>query len=132
MSGIEIAGLVFGVVPILVETLKSYSFVRNKLHTCRNYSHEVEEIAARLTSARTNFNNEVQLLRRCLKFKAQVDDLGDDIDSALEESYGSCIMTVERIKGLLDKMREEMVNFDELLEKKSQVVHNRLGNNHPF
>jgi hypothetical protein len=60
-------------------------------------------------------------LRRCLKFKAQVDDLGDDIDSALEESYGSCIMTIERIKGLLDKMRAEMVKFDELLEKKSQV-----------
>jgi hypothetical protein len=56
-----------------------------------------------------------------LKFKAQVDDLGDDIDSALEESYGSCIMTIERIKGLLDKMRAEMVKFDELLEKKSQV-----------
>lgn len=121
MSGIEIAGLVFGVVPIVVETLKSYSFVRQKLHTCRNYSHEVEEIAARLTSAQTNFNNEIQLLRRCLKFKAQVNDLGDDVDSALEESYDSCITTIGRIKGLLDKMRAEMVKFDELLEKKSQV-----------
>ena len=121
MAGIEIAGLVFGVVPIVVETLKSYSFVRNKLHSCRNYSQEVEEIAARLTSAQTNFNNEVQLLRRCLKFKAHVDDLGDDVGLALEESYRSCIMTIERIKGLLDKLQAEMVKFDELLDKKSQV-----------
>ena len=121
MSGIEVAGLVFGVVPVVVETLKSYSFVRNKLHACRHYSQEVEEVVARLTSARTNFNNEVQLLRRCLKCKAQVDDLGDDIDLALEESFKSCITTIERVKRILDKMQAEMAKFDELLEKKAQV-----------
>ena len=87
----------------------------------------LKKIVARLTNARTNSNNEVQLLRRCLKFKAQVDNLGDDIVSALEESYGSCIMTIDRIKGLLDKMQEEMVKFDELLEKKSQVKHSTKG-----
>ena len=121
MSGIEIVGLAFGVVPVVVETLKSYSFVWTKLHSCRHYSQEVEGIVSRLTSARTNFNNEVQLLRQCLQPKTQVGDLGDDVDLALEETYKSCITTIERVRGTLHEMQAEMVKFDDLLEQKTQV-----------
>lgn len=121
MSGIEIAGLVFGAVPIVVETLKSYSLIRNKLHTCRHYSDEVEEVAAKLTSSRANFNNEVQLLRRCLKETGSTGDLDMEVNDALDESYRSCIQTVDRTKRLLDKMTPDMKKFDAILEKKSQV-----------
>ncbi|KAH6618476.1 hypothetical protein C7974DRAFT_364368 [Boeremia exigua] len=120
MSGVEIAGLVFGIVPIVVETLRSYSFIKDKLHTCRHYSDEVEEVSARLGSSRTNFNNEVQLLRQCLKGKEQTGGLDDDVTAALEESYKSCIKTIDRTKRILDKMKTEMAVFDELLMKKSQ------------
>lgn len=121
MSGLEIPGLVFGVVPIIFEALKSYSFIKGKLHTCRHYSDEVEEVAARLASSRTNFNNEVQLLRRCLKGKQQIGEIDDDVNGALQESYGSCIKTIDRTQKVLDKMKTEMMKFDELLMKKSQV-----------
>lgn len=121
MSGVEIAGLVFGVVPIVVETLKSYSFLKNKVHTCRHYSEEVEEVAARLSSCQTNFNNEVQLLRRCLKGNAQAEVTEDDVESALEKSYNACIKTIDRTKSILDKLQKEMASFDELLTKKSKA-----------
>ena len=121
MSGIEIVGLAFGVVPVVVETLKSYSYLKDKLHTCRHYSDEVEEVAARLAGSRTNFNNEIQLLRRSLKNERQAPKLDDDVEDALQESFRSCIKTIERIKKILGKMDTDMAKLDELFEKKSQV-----------
>lgn len=69
MSGIEVAGLVFGVIPIIIEILKSYRTTRDRLNAFRKHSQIVNEVQLRYRVAATNFNNDCQLL-----LKAVVDD----------------------------------------------------------
>jgi len=69
MSGLEIASLVIGVVPIIVEILKSYSATRDRLKTFARHVQVVCDIQLRFRVAATNFRNDCQLL-----LKAVVDD----------------------------------------------------------
>jgi hypothetical protein len=69
MSGLEIAGLVIGVVPIIVEILKSYSATRERLKTFARHGQVVYDIQLRFRVAATNFRNDCQLL-----LKAVVED----------------------------------------------------------
>lgn len=48
MSGFEIAGLAFGVVPILIEAITAYQTARDKLHTFSTYSSAVRRIHLRI------------------------------------------------------------------------------------
>jgi hypothetical protein len=69
MSGIEVAGLVFGVIPIIVEVLKAYRATRDRLNAFRKHTQIVNEVQLRYRVAATNFSNDCQLL-----LKAVVDD----------------------------------------------------------
>ncbi|KAF2649715.1 hypothetical protein K491DRAFT_707969 [Lophiostoma macrostomum CBS 122681] len=69
MSGIEIAGLVLGIVPVVVEILKSYSATKDRLRSFAGYSQVVHDVQLRLRVAATNFSNNCELL-----LKAAVDD----------------------------------------------------------
>lgn len=48
MSGFEIAGLAFGVVPILIEAITAYQTARDRLHTFSTYSSAVRRIHLRI------------------------------------------------------------------------------------
>ncbi|KAF2993687.1 hypothetical protein E8E13_001644 [Curvularia kusanoi] len=108
----EAAGLAFGVIPVAVGILNSYKVVRHTLHSCRHFADEIEEIDARLKSARAYFNNEVQLLRRLAKGTPQVKSFGGDVDSALKASYESCLTTLNRTGKLLDEIQKELLAFE--------------------
>jgi hypothetical protein len=69
MSGIEVAGLVFGVIPIIIEILKSYRTTRDRLNAFRKHTQIVNEVQLRYRVAATNFSNDCQLL-----LKAVVED----------------------------------------------------------
>lgn len=69
MSGIEIAGLVFGVVPIVVEILKSYRTTKERLSTFRRYGEVIQDVQLRYSVAAASFTNDCQLL-----LKGVVDD----------------------------------------------------------
>jgi hypothetical protein len=62
MSGVEVVGLVFGVLPILIETIKAYATVADGLHTFRHYSKETKNIALKLTVQHGIFLNHCRLL----------------------------------------------------------------------
>jgi hypothetical protein len=66
MSGIEIAGLVFGVVPIVVEILKSYRTAKERLNTFRKYGRVIHDVQLRYRVAATSFSNDCQLLLKAV------------------------------------------------------------------
>lgn len=69
MSGIEIAGLVLGIVPIVVEILKSYRTTKECLGTFRRYGEVIQDVQLRYSVAAASFTNDCQLL-----LKTVVDD----------------------------------------------------------
>ncbi|KAL1622649.1 hypothetical protein SLS56_008631 [Neofusicoccum ribis] len=62
MSGIEIAGLVFGVVPIFFEILKSYGWASKKLDTFKKHHDVVREIQLDFRLEERAFRTECHLL----------------------------------------------------------------------
>jgi hypothetical protein len=135
MSGVEVAGLVFGVLPILFEAVRAYSTVSNGLHTFRHWSKEVKSIALRLKVHNGIFLNECRLLLRLVEDEQVTEDmledrtdwrwtskeLNDKLKAVLKDSLELCCSIIEEIKDTVESMAEEMKKFDVLHEQKQKV-----------
>lgn len=58
----EVAGIVIGLVPIVLKCLKSYRSTRERLESFRDYTRVISEIQLRLSLARASFRHSCQLL----------------------------------------------------------------------
>ncbi|KAF7571139.1 hypothetical protein PtrM4_111410 [Pyrenophora tritici-repentis] len=134
MSGIEVAGLVFGVLPILFEAVRAYSSVSNGLHTFRHWSKEVKSIALQLRVTDGIFLNECCLLLRLVEdeqaaehmLKDQEDwrwtskELDDKLSEVLKDSLYICCSIIQETKDVAETMEEEMKKFNILQEQKQK------------
>ncbi|KAJ4989336.1 hypothetical protein SVAN01_05241 [Stagonosporopsis vannaccii] len=134
MSGVEAAGLAFGLLPILVEVVKSYSTIAKKVHTLRHFSREVKSISEQLKVHKGIFLNEVRLLLRSVQAEEEVESMLDDaadqrwiskqlddnLRTVLRESFEVCLGIIEETKEIIETMGEEMAKFDNLLAQRSK------------
>ncbi|KAF2831818.1 hypothetical protein CC86DRAFT_443346 [Ophiobolus disseminans] len=140
MSGIEIAGLVFGVVPLVVEILKHYSAAKSRLVTFSRHVEVACDIQLRLQVASANFNNDCRLL-----LQAVVDDSSDvsemiqrptdkrwqdqgiEIEKRLrglmEGDYDLCENIVTRVRNILRETHESLVKLEGGLENTKPSHH---------
>jgi hypothetical protein len=135
MSGIEVAGLAFGILPILVEVLKSYTTVRDKVRTIRRCTQVAEDVSAEFAVIRITFLNDVRWILHSIEDKQyaknileDVDDwrpmsreLNDQLNTVLQDSYNACFDIIKRSKVILEEMNDELKRFDILLVEKTQV-----------
>ncbi|KAE8845897.1 hypothetical protein PTNB73_01878 [Pyrenophora teres f. teres] len=134
MSGIEVAGLVFGVLPILFEAVRAYSAISKGLHTFRHWSKEVRSIALQLKVNDGIFLNECRLLLRLVEdeqaaeymLKDQKDwrwtskELNDKLGDVLKNSLDICCSIIQETKDIAETMEEEMKKFNILQEQKQK------------
>ncbi|KAF1851953.1 uncharacterized protein K460DRAFT_373841 [Cucurbitaria berberidis CBS 394.84] len=132
MSGLEVAGLVFGVLPILIEAVKVYSTVSDGLHTFRHWSREVKSISLQLKVHNGIFLNECRLLLRLVEDEKGAEDmledkadrrwtskeLNDRLNSVLSDNFELCRIIIEETKNVVCDMTEEMKKFGTLQEQK--------------
>jgi hypothetical protein len=140
MSGVEVAGLVCGVLPIFIETLKAYSFVSRSLHTFRHYSKAVKSVRVQFYVHQGIFFNECRLLLRLVEDEQGTKDMLDDendsrwcskefndkMNSILKDNFELCKRILEATKEIADEMKEELRKFDILVERKDNVCANRV------
>ncbi|CAO2651031.1 Nn.00g093280.m01.CDS01 [Neocucurbitaria sp. VM-36] len=132
MSGVEVAGLVFGVLPILIEAIKAYSAVSDGLHTFRHWSREVKSISLQLKVQNGIFLNECRLLLRLAEDEKVAEnmlydatdrrwtskELNDRLNTMLNDNFELCRSIIEETKDVTEDMKEEMKKFDALEEQK--------------
>lgn len=136
MSGFEVAGVVFGVLPILIEAVKAYSSVCDSFNTFRHYSREVKKIQVQFRVHRGIFMNECRLLLRLVEGERGAStmlenldsdkrwtskDVNDRLNEALKDNFDLYRCIIEASKEILDGMQEDMANFDVIVQKKAQV-----------
>jgi hypothetical protein len=135
MSGIEVAGLVFGILPILIEVVKSYETIAKGVRTVRHYSKEVKSISEQLNVHNGIFLNEVRLLLRSIEAEEDVEvmlsdaadrrwiskSLDDKLRSVLRDSFQICCGIIEETKDTIETLRVEMKKFDALIDQKIKV-----------
>jgi hypothetical protein len=136
MTGFEVVGVVFGVLPVLIEVVKSYAKVTDKIRTFRHYSGEVKSIQAQLRVHKQNFHNECRLILRLVveddqKVKDMLDnasdgrwqskELNDQLNHCLRENFELCNSIIEGSKVILEDLEVDLKKFDFFDEQKSKV-----------
>lgn len=135
MSGIEVAGLAFGVLPVLIEVSKAYSSISEGLHTFRHYSKEVRSISRQLQVQNCIFQNHCRLLLRLVEDERETEIMLEDatdrrwtcrtlnerLSEVLKGSLELCRATMEETRDIIEDLKEMMREFDILWAQK-QVV----------
>lgn len=131
MSGIEVAGLVIGIVPIVVEILRSYGIAKNRLKAFAHHAQVVYDVRLRYRVAATNFSNDCQLLLKAIvedarELSQMVDDpthdgwrnpsLEDRLHTFLGRDYQLFEEVVLKIRDVLRATRIEISQFDACVE----------------
>jgi hypothetical protein len=136
MSGIEIAGLAIGVLPLLVELVKSYSAILRRAHTFRHYGKAVKSLSTQLDTQNGLFMNEIRLLLLCVEDEAVVesmladasdqhwtrdDDLGKRLHLVLGNNFIICRNIIEEIIEMVVDLRKDLEQFDVFWDHKPKV-----------
>jgi hypothetical protein len=135
MSGVEVAGLFLGVLPVVIEAVKAYHTTYKKIQNFRHYSREVERIQKQFRVRQRMFLNECHLLLQLVVdddvTKAMLGDfehslwrdkdLNNQLNNYLSDSYQSCKDIVEDTQIILEDVGEELRCFDIIASEKLKV-----------
>lgn len=141
MSGIEVAGLAFGVLPVVIEIVKSYKTACERLHTFRTYSKAIQRIQLRFRTQESNFRNECRhLFRLIIEDGQEAQDILQDpahsrwrdsgLDEKLEKVLGSdyelCEDILKQIQEIVKDVRTEL---SKISSEKPNVsfIHSHMG-----
>ncbi|KAF4539624.1 Lon protease like peroxisomal [Lasiodiplodia theobromae] len=132
MSGIEVAGLVFGVVPIFFEILKSYGWAGKKLDTFKRHHDVVREIQLDFRLEERAFRTECHLLlasvvddkEELLSVLQHPDDgpwdrddvkrVNDGLQRLMGDDFAICEEIVVKIRDLLRSTTADLARLDRL------------------
>ncbi|KAF2116698.1 hypothetical protein BDV96DRAFT_491096 [Lophiotrema nucula] len=134
MSGLEIAGVVFGVLPILIEAVKSYDEVSRTFHTFRHFSKDVKAVNTQFKVQHGIWLNECRLLLRLVAnetgakdmLEDELDerwrskDLNDKLNGMLKDSFDLCRSIMEAAKESVSELGKDLKKFDVLIEGKEE------------
>ena len=136
MTGFEAVGVVFGVLPILIEVVKSYTKVTDKIHIFRHYSREVKRRQVQLQVHKQIFHNECRLILRLVveddqEAKDMLDnalderwkskELNDQMNYCLKENFELCKSIIEGSQVIVEDLEVDLKKFDFFDEQKSKV-----------
>lgn len=138
MEAATIAGLVIGVLPLLVSVFENYETVFQPFVTFRRSSKEVSRFITTLEAQRTIFVNECQLiLLAATNREHSIDILRDPNhrlrnDDAIEArltallgtSRDTCLQTLKLINEILNKLSSETKDLNILVDKKVSSLMN--------
>lgn len=135
MSGLEVAGLAVGVLPILWKVIKSYLTICDKIRTFRRCTLELGDIFMEFKAIRVVFLNEARLLLGSIQEKKQTrldledysnqrwvnKETEDQLKAVLQDNYDVCEDIIQYISRILEEMVSELENLDPFLSQKSPV-----------
>lgn len=132
----EVSGLVFGVIPLVLEAVKNYRRVCSTLHTFRHYSREVRRVEKQFNVCRQIFLNECNLLLQIVapddyshdmladrshEFWRTHAHLEEDLNKCLSDGYGACKIIILETRDMLIDLEESLSSFDVLANHKRRV-----------
>jgi hypothetical protein len=143
MSGIEIAGLVFGVIPLVVEVLEHYKAAKGRLVAFARHAEVAWDTQLRFQIASANFNNDCRLLlQSVVAHSADVSEMmqrptdkrwqqqGSEIEKRLrglmEGDYDLCENIVTRVRDILRETESSLVKLERGLEN-TKLSHHELA-----
>ena len=120
MSGVEVAGLIFGVLPIIAMTAKAYRSTHAKFHAYRRYSTEIRHFERSLRSRKNVFQNHLKLLLLMALDKEEAEQiLSEDKEKPASELWLNDQINKEMNKLLGDNWS----HLKEIIEDIKSILH---------
>ncbi|OJD33086.1 lon protease like peroxisomal [Diplodia corticola] len=107
----EAAGLAVGIVPLVIEAIKSYKAARKLIKTYRRCSEEIDKFYFQFEIQQTNFENECDLLLLDDDDSLRILLSGGREDQRLVENYENCAGILKHIAHALSEVHREMQCF---------------------
>ena len=132
----EVAGVVLGVVPIVVEAIKAWKAIHRKLRIFRHYAREVKRIYDKVRVQNCIFDNELEALLIAAGLRADLvqDMLADPGHSGWHDASNTdriaiqlgkdeevYLDLVQNVSASLSKIGSELRAFDRLTKLKGKV-----------
>lgn len=128
MDPVTATGLVLGIVPLIVSAIENYDEVCQTFQTFRQYIKETNRFLAKLSTQRTVFYNQCQLLLSAIspgqKLEHLVRDpdhpdrddneLNERLERLLGSSFETCFANLQLIHGILQEILHETRDFNEV------------------
>lgn len=140
MDPLTVAGLALGIAPLIISAVENYEHTFQPFVIYRRYSREIDRFTTRLSTQKTIFVNECQLLLlatenqgnpdsvlldRILKDSSHASRMDDGLNQRLEKilgaSFDKCIATLHLIQETLDDIIKETKRFEEVTSKKART-----------
>jgi len=132
----EVAGVVLGVLPLIVGTLRAYHSAHGKLYPFRDCSKALKRIQTIFDVRKQIFVNECRLLLQVVleenvEAKNMVEDMGhglwhdEEVNSrlvqCLEGNHDLCVTLIKDMRAILDETERDLGCFDVVMTAKSKV-----------
>ena len=140
MDPVSAVGLALGIAPLIISAIENYEYTFQPFVTYRRYCREIDKFTTRLSTQKTIFNNECQLLLLAVENRNSIgylplDDIlkdpnhsarrSDDLNQRLEELLGSslslCIAKLRLIQETLDEITHETRGFQAVALRKASL-----------
>lgn len=135
MSGVEVIGVVLGVLPLLISAAEHYEDVFKPFKRFKKYAPELEQYQQQLKTQRTIFLNQCQLLLTSLTNRESAkemlrqkthpswnnENLKERLKIQLGTSREACEATVELIAQKLKTIEGEVEGFGSILQQSLPV-----------
>ena len=131
MAGVETAGLVLAVLPLLISSLQQYDHVTSCFARYRNFAPEVNRYQLRLKTQRTIYENECRLLLSNVIDRGAADLILDNasqnsnLDPQVVSDFAlqlgrcgeACLTTAKQIKQRLEEIGHEGRVLESLVDE---------------
>lgn len=126
MSGVEVAGLVLGAFPVLLEAIKSYREAHDKIQTFKHSIKQLQIVDAQFRVCKLNFLNECRLLLNLVLPDEAVskemiqnvnhqlwrdDQLRLQLEDLLEEHVEACATIVADTHSIIKELNTRLSKF---------------------
>lgn len=145
MSGLEVGGLVVGILPLLIEAVKSYSTISRGFRTFRHYSKEIKTFSVQLKVQNGIFLNEIRLLLRLIEEEDAVEEmlkseddhrwyskrLNEKLRDRLQHGLELCQTIIKDTADIIKELKIEVRKYEDLLQDDYQVCARRYSSETP-
>jgi hypothetical protein len=135
MAGVEAAGFVLGILPLIISTAEHYEDVFRPFERYRKFAIELDLYQQQLRTQKTIFRNECRLLLATLTNRQTVKDmlkegkhpswedpdLNERFSIQLGDSGAACKNIINLIQGKLKEVEEKTENFGSVIQQSIPV-----------
>lgn len=126
MSGFEVAGVVLGVLPLIISAIEHYNDIVDPIRTCRKYSSALQTLVTDINAQRDIFQNECILILSQFVDQHALEDMLKDPKHALRSQLKYDQNVQEKITSLIGSHASQLQGILNLINASLDEIYEEI------